>query len=86
MPGAMTAGIAKEWQARWELVAEAERRERSATTIDDRWRRLNALYDFAAALGFTSRDNSDDEMEVYQQWAILKTRWMASRTSHYVAS
>ncbi|MGB4802315.1 MAG: hypothetical protein WBV59_06645 [Anaerolineae bacterium] len=86
MPGAMTAGIAKEWQARWELVAEAERRERATTTIDDRWRRLNALYDLAAALGFTSRDDSDDEMEAYQQWAILKTRWMASRASHYVAS
>jgi len=86
MPGQMTAPMVREWQARWELVAEAERGERSSATIDDRWRRLNALYNFAAALGFTNRDDSADEMEVYQQWAILKTRWAASRASHYVAS
>ena len=86
MPGQMTADVVREWQAGWELVAEIEGRERLTATLDDRWRRLNALYDFAAALELTSRDDSADEMEVYQQWATLKARWMASRASHYAAS
>ncbi len=62
----------KEYVARWQAVAEIERQELRAASIELRWQQLNAVIGMAIELGIMKTDNSEEE--VYQQWAKLKSR------------
>jgi hypothetical protein len=56
---------------RWKAVEEIEREELRAMSLDEHWRKLNAIVRFAIETGM--QHNADDgEMEVFLRWAKLK--------------
>jgi hypothetical protein len=59
---------------RWKAVEEIERQELRAMTLDEHWRKLNAIVRFAIETGI-KRDDDDGEMEVFQRWAKLKDKY-----------
>jgi hypothetical protein len=59
---------------RWKAVEEIERQELRAMTLDDHWRRLNAIARFAIEAGM-EKDQNDGEMEVILRWAEIKTQY-----------
>jgi hypothetical protein len=61
---------------RWKAVEEIERQELRAMTLEEHWRRLNAIVRFAVETGM-KRDDDDGEMEVFQRWAKLKALYEA---------
>jgi hypothetical protein len=61
---------------RWKAVEEIERQELRAMSLDDHWRKLNAIVRFAIETGM-KRDDDDGEMEVIQRWAKLKALYEA---------
>jgi hypothetical protein len=61
---------------RWKAVEEIERHELRAMTLDEHWRKLNAIVRFALETGM-KRDDDDGEMEVFQRWAKLKALYEA---------
>ena len=56
---------------RWKAVEEIERQELRAMSVDEHWRKLNAMVRFAVE---TSMNRSDDDggMEIFLRWAKLK--------------
>ncbi len=61
-------------KARWKAVEELEQQELRAMSLEEHWRKLNAIAHFAIELGMeTERD--DSEMEVFLRWAELKTQY-----------
>jgi hypothetical protein len=60
------------YRARWLAVAEIERQELQASTLDLRWRQLNAVICLAIGLGINKP--ADNEIEVFQRWAKLKEK------------
>ena len=56
---------------RWKAVEEIERQELRAMSVDEHWRKLNAMVRFAVK---TSMNRGDDDggMEVFLRWAKLK--------------
>ena len=68
----MDAGFdIKLYRERWKAVEEIERQELRAITMDEHWRQINSIFQFALSTGWT-RGNDDHEMEVFNRWAILK--------------
>ncbi len=63
-------------RGRWKAVEEIERQELRAMSLDEHWRKLNAIVRFAIETGM-KRDNDDGEMEVIQRWAKLKALYEA---------
>lgn len=61
---------------RWKAVEEIERQELRAMSLDEHWRRLNAIVRFAVETGM-KRDDDDGEMEIFQRWAKLKALYEA---------
>lgn len=61
----------KFYRERWKAVEEFERQELRAMTMDEHWRQINSIFQFALSIGWT-RGNDDHEMEVFNRWAILK--------------
>ncbi|RPH73302.1 hypothetical protein EHM76_05470 [bacterium] len=60
----------KAYRARWQAVAEIERQELQAASLDERWQQLNAAISLAIGLGIMNSDPSEEG--VYQRWAKLK--------------
>lgn len=56
---------------RWKAVEEIEREELRAMTLDEHWRKLNAIVRFAVEADI-QRYGDDGEMEVFLRWAKLK--------------
>lgn len=56
---------------RWKAVEEIEREELRAMSLDEHWRKLNAIVRFAIESGM-KRDDDAGEMEIFQRWAKLK--------------
>jgi hypothetical protein len=56
---------------RWKAVEEIERQELRAMSLDEHWRKLNAIVRFAIESGM-KRDDDAGEMEIFQRWAKLK--------------
>lgn len=56
---------------RWKAVEEIQRQELRDMSLDEHWRKLNAILRFAIETGM-KRDDDDGEMEVFQRWAKLK--------------
>ena len=69
----MDANLAREYRDRWQAVLEVEKAERQRATVEDRWRKLNALHQMAFALGLDLRAQDEDEAIVWERWARLKT-------------
>jgi len=65
--------IVREYWARWQAVADVEEAERRRATVEERWRKLDAIFRMAVSLGLDLRAQSDDEVIVWQRWARLKT-------------
>ena len=65
----------KEYKARWEAVAEVERAELRAMTIEERWQQLNLLFQFAQQLSKSKRTSHEDQdvINVRKRWNKLKT-------------
>jgi hypothetical protein len=59
------------YRERWNAVAEIERQELRAMSIEKHWKQINKLVRFALENGLT-RVNDDGEMEVFLRWAKLK--------------
>lgn len=67
----MNVGDIRFYRDRWKAVEEIERHELRAMSLDEHWRKLNAIVRFAIETGM-KRDDDDGEMEVYLRWAKLK--------------
>lgn len=63
-------------RGRWKAVEEIERQELRAMTLDEHWRKLNAIVRFAIETGM-KRNDDDGEMEVFQRWSKLKEMYEA---------
>jgi hypothetical protein len=69
----MEVGDIRLYRERWKAVEEIERQELRAMTLEEHWRKLNAIVRFALEAGMDM--NSDDsEVEVFLRWAELKAR------------
>lgn len=64
----------KEYKARWEAVAEIERTELCALTIEQRWRQLTLLFRFAqqASKVQITTQEGQEIIEVRERWNKLK--------------
>jgi hypothetical protein len=57
---------------RWQAVAEIERQELQAASLDERWQQLNAVIGLAIGLGIMMPDQSEEE--IHLRWAKLKSQ------------
>lgn len=62
------------YRERWKAVEEIERQELRAMTLEDHWRKLNAIVRFAIEAGM-QREEDDGEMEVILRWAKIKAHY-----------
>lgn len=60
----------KIYLSRWQAVAEFERQEQLASSLELRWQQLNAVIGIAMGLGINNPKK--DEIEVIERWAKLK--------------
>ena len=68
----MEAGFdIKLYRERWKAVEEIERQELCAMTMEEHWRQINSIFQFALTMGLT-RGDDDREMEVFNRWALLR--------------
>ncbi|HSG42101.1 MAG TPA: hypothetical protein VLA72_02995 [Anaerolineales bacterium] len=74
----MEVGDIRFYRERWKAVEEVERQELRAMTLEEHWRKLNAIVRFAIETGM-HRDDDDDEseMEVFLRWAKIKAKYEA---------
>ena len=64
----MEVGDIRLYKERWKAVENIERQELRAMSLEEHWRKLNAIARFAIETGM-QRDNDDGEMEVFLRWA-----------------
>jgi hypothetical protein len=69
----MNAEDVKFYRERWKAVEEIERQELRALTMEQHWKKLNAIIRRGLQLGL-SRSDDDGEMEVFMRWAKLKSK------------
>lgn len=67
----MEVGDIRFYKERWKAVEEIERQELRAMTLEEHWRKLNAIVRFAMETGM-QRNDDDGEMEVFLRWAKIK--------------
>ena len=72
----MDVGDIRFYKERWKAVEEIERQELRAMTLEEHWRKLNAIVRFAIETGM-QRDEDDGEMEVFLRWAKIKALYEA---------
>lgn len=72
----MEVGDIRFYVERWKAVDEIERQELRAMTLEDHWRKLNAIVRFAIETGM-QREDDDGEMEVILRWAKVKAQYEA---------
>ena len=73
---AMEVGNIRLYKDRWKAVEEIERQELRAMSLEEHWRKLNAIARFAIEMGMENKQD-DSEMDVFLRWAELKTRYEA---------
>ena len=77
----LTKANAKKWQARWAVLAEIEREERSKQTLAQRGRAFRDLLEFAQALTAGQRREKPTPAALRavwknrQPWMTLYARW-----------
>ena len=67
----MEVGDIRFYKERWKAFEEIEREELRAMSLEEHWRKLNAIVRFAIEMGM-KYDDDDSEMEVIKRWAKLK--------------
>ena len=72
----MEIGDIRFYRERWKAVEEIERQELRAMTLEEHWRKLNAIARFAIETGM-QRDDDEGEMEVFLRWANIKEKYEA---------
>jgi len=72
----MEVGDIRFYKERWKAVEEIERQELRAMSLEEHWRKLNAIVRFAIESGM-QRDDDDGEMEVFLRWAKIKAKYEA---------
>ncbi|MEO8354546.1 MAG: hypothetical protein ABI621_01400 [Chloroflexota bacterium] len=72
----MDVGDIRFYKERWKAVEEIERQELRAMSLEEHWRKLNAIVRFALETGM-KRDDDDGEMEVFLRWAKIKAKYEA---------
>ena len=72
----MEVGNIRLYKDRWKAVEEIERQELRAMSLEEHWRKLNAIARFAIEMGMENKQD-DSEMDVFLRWAELKTRYEA---------
>ena len=72
----MEVGNIRLYKTRWKAVEEIERQELRAMSLEEHWRKLNAIARFAIEMGMENKQD-DSEMDVFLRWAELKTRYEA---------
>jgi len=60
----MEVGDIRLYKERWKAVQEIERQELRAMSLEEHWRKLNAIVRFAIETGM-QRDDDNGEMEVF---------------------
>ena len=63
-------GVIETYISRWKAVAEIERQEQLASSLELRWQQLNAVIGIAIGLGIY--DPKEDDTEVIGRWVKLK--------------
>jgi len=73
----MDAKAIKAYKAQWEAVAEIERAELRALTMEQRWHQLTLLFRFAQQVSKVqiAHQESQDVIEVRERWNILKAAY-----------
>lgn len=73
----MDAKAIKEYKASWEAVAEIERAELRALTLEQRWRQLTLLFRFAQQVSKVriAAEEGQDVIEVRERWNKLKAAY-----------
>ena len=72
----MEVGNIRLYKDRWKAVEEIERQELRAMSLEEHWRKLNAIARFAMEMGMENKQD-DSEMDVFLRWGELKTRYEA---------
>ena len=72
----MEVGDIRFYRERWKAVEEIERQELRAMTLEEHWRKLNAIVRFAIETGM-QHDDDEGEMEVLLRWAKIKAKYEA---------
>ncbi len=72
----MDVGDVRFYVERWKAVEEIERQELRAMTLEEHWRKLNAIVHFAIETGM-KQEKDGSEMEVSLRWAKIKERYEA---------
>lgn len=72
----MEVGDIRLYKDRWKAVEKIEQQELRAMTLEEHWRKLNAIARFAIEIGM-AKEHDDEEMQVFLRWAELKTRYEA---------
>ena len=72
----MEVGDIRFYKERWKAVEEIERQELRAMTLEEHWRKLNAIVRFAIETGM-NQDRDNGELEVFQRWAKIKAQYEA---------
>lgn len=72
----MDVGDIHFYKERWKAVEEIERQELRAMTLEEHWRKLNAIIRFAIETDM-KLDKDDSEMEVHLRWAKIKAQYEA---------
>lgn len=72
----MDVGDVRLYKESWKAVEEVERQELRAMTLEEHWRKLNAIVRFAIETGM-KRDHDDGEMEIILRWAKIKAQYEA---------
>jgi hypothetical protein len=70
----MADSTLKAYQDRWKQIADLERREQRAASMDLRWRQTNAIFALALGLGLPFDQQGMEEAIVRQRWEKLKGR------------
>jgi hypothetical protein len=70
----MQAQEIAEYRRRWQAVNEVEEMERRASTMEERWRQINAMIGMAHALGLDLTQLDEDDLIVYERWAQIKSK------------
>ena len=71
----MEVGDIRFYKERWKAVEEIERQELRAMSLDEHWRKLNAIVRFAIETDMKRDDDDDGEMEIFLRWAKIKAQY-----------
>ena len=72
----MEVGNIRLYKDRWKAVEEIGQQELRVMSLEEHWRKLNAIARFAIEIGMEKKQD-DSEMDVFLHWAELKTQYEA---------